>query len=57
MKEVLKIVETNISELEKIHGEIIKYSEYGNCIVMTFKDGKKYKITLPSLLTTQPTLD
>lgn len=57
MDKILDIIEVSLLKLEKVHGEIEKSVKYGNCVVVTFKDGKAYKIGLPSLQTTVGTLD
>lgn len=48
-KKIMDFVETELTELEILHGEIISHTRQGSSIVIVFKSGCKYKLGLPIL--------
>lgn len=56
-KEILRLVSDSVKHITDVYGEPKKITKYGNSIIITFENGKKYKIGLMELFNSQATLD
>lgn len=55
--EILKIVLLSVKHITHVYGEPEKVAKYGNSIIITFKNGLKYKLGLMSLFDSKSCLD
>lgn len=56
-KEILRLVSQSVKHISDVYGEPKKITKYGNSIILTFDNGKKYKIGLMESFNSQTTLD
>lgn len=56
-EEILKIVGKSIDNITFVYGEPKKITTYGNCIIVTFENNKRYKIGLMELFKNMAILD
>ena len=54
---ILKIVGNSIDNIISVCGEPIKITTYGNCVIITFENKKRYKIGLMELFKNMAILD
>lgn len=56
-KEILRLVSESFKHISDVYGEPKKITKYGNSIVLTFENDKKYRIGLMELFYSQSVLD
>ena len=56
-KEILRLVSESVKHITDVYGEPSKITKYGNSIILTFNNGKKYRIGLIELFNYEATLD
>ncbi len=55
--DILKILGKRIDDIISMYGEPTKISTYGNCVIISFANNKKYVTGLRNLFKNMATLD